>query len=77
MVEAATIATLPPVNPFLFTDKVRPFPKWPMMCSATNRPAHESKQAARDYLTRIAMAGKLKRIWQCDKCQLWHHECKT
>lgn len=62
-------------NPALFTDSVRPHPKWPMMCVVENRPAHSTDKAAREWLTRIGMLDNLYRLWKCDHCQHWHHEC--
>lgn len=28
------------------------------------------------YLGSIAQASRLEQMWQCDKCQYWHFQCK-
>lgn len=70
------LGKLPKMSASLFiTDPIRPHPPWPLICAQENRPAHDTAEAAKAWLVKIAMDSNLYRLWECSFCGKWHHEC--
>jgi hypothetical protein len=53
-------------------------PRWrnaPKICIAVNLLAHDSQKDVFGFLKNIAMDSHLKRVWLCEQCGKYHHEC--
>lgn len=53
------------------------FPGCPPICTATNLPAHASKEVANVFHTVNGPSCKVVKLWKCDACGLWHMDTQA
>lgn len=56
--------------------RVRPYPRWPLICIAANRLAFPDKPSLMAWLKKCASEALLYRSGKCKACGMIHHECK-
>jgi len=49
-------------------------PNIPLVCIATNLPAHPSAKHYNAWHEQFGTSCKVHRVWQCESCGMWHAE---